>query len=58
MGLMLESTLLAIVFSYVFGYVAVKIAAALIEWEKRRKNTPQERERLIQAQLNRLRRGQ
>lgn len=45
-----------IVVGYAFAYIAVKAAEALIDWDCRRKNTPEQREKTIQEMLQRIER--
>ena len=51
---MLEGILLSMVLTVVIGYPLAAGLTALLEWNCRRTNTPENRERLIQAMLNRL----
>lgn len=53
--LMLESILIAVIVSWAFGHIIVKMIHVFIDWECRRSMRPVQRERLIQEMLNRQR---
>ena len=55
---MLEGLLLTLIFGFAFAYIAVRVAVWWVDWDCRRSNTPENRQRLIQEQLNKLGREQ
>lgn len=46
---MLEKILLTIILGYAFSYIAVKAAAWWVDWDCRRSNTPEARQRWIEG---------
>ena len=55
---MLEGILLTVVLGYVAAYIVGKALTALVDWNCRRTDTPEKRQRLIQAMLDRQKREQ